>query len=218
MQNQTYDPNGPRLTEIVIEIDDETVYTPEDRRPLWEKQPPDFVRSGNCAHYFFPIGKTLRSRFVPDRVGPGKPPALLTIDSIPGQRIHIDIENRIGRITDALGDKKNEILFERIKRAAVNTEIFGDIGQPVQPQEVELYSDQLLWTWLYHMRRLLIGHKEGRFCVPVQNVDKLPSLEEIVASGKVEIPIFDDAVKSKVKEDFLTPQTSIIKDRSAVGV
>jgi hypothetical protein len=198
----------PRDNEIVLEVDDETTIFPpptyDGMGQVVEERDP--VISGNCRIYFYPIEESLRSGFKPMRAGGGCPAALNQIDYIPGQRIHINIAAREGRITDALGDKKNEALLARLRRVWNQMELIGTFGQPIADAVHGLRNEDRLYTWLYWMRRLVDETTDhNRRVRVVQNGHLLPSLVDIVASGKVLLPIYEPIVKNVIKGAYLTP-------------
>lgn len=155
-----------------------------------------FGREMNC----------IRSRRVfkrdPNDTRRGMHDALWNIDHIPGERIHIDFEAKKGRITDAIFDPENDELYNALRRIGV--EIHG--GKPFIPGEAverDLSDPFALWAWAYHMARIMMGdieHNSGyepwrgcstsgpRLCRPVQNVDQMPTFQEIIATCKVYVP------------------------------
>ena len=89
------------------------------------------------------------------------------------------------------------------------------MGQPIKDEVVGLQNDEIFWTWVYWMRRCLDGVPPNvRFAVPVQNTHLLPSMEEIVKSGKVRLPIYDAGARAvaNVKEPFLTPEMAGMRE------
>lgn len=201
----------PRESEIVIEIDNEQVIKHEpiyDIRTGSVLEERDPTRSGNCDYYFYPVEKTLRSGFRPLRCG-SPPPPLVNIDYIPGQRIHVDMAAREGRITDALGDKSNQSLYARVQRAWKACEIIGPMGQPIKDEVHGLRNEELFWTWLYWMRRCLDGNPPNEsYARAIQNVHLLPSLEEIIKTKKVMLPIYEGSARVvlNLKDAHMTPE------------
>lgn len=97
----------------------------------------------------------LRSRLVSGRSGPGGPRPFATILSIPGQRIHVDVKAGVGRITDALGDKENAQLLDKVKKAAKDTQTVRNwnVSGPIPSVEVKL-SPVDVHNWLFWMARI----------------------------------------------------------------
>jgi hypothetical protein len=212
-----------RSGEIVIEIDNEHIHVVEntvaDPRDPFDASKYKKVReetiAGNRNQHFPPYDSrknktnTIRSRQVLQRYGErirfSMDPSLNGIDFIPGERIHVDIEKRIGRITDGCFDPENEELLHKLSRASSKMERSMPFTLlPSDHIEVELKTDRELWNWIYHMRMICNGdpeHNSGpernrgcalsgpRLCRPVQNVDLLPSFEECCRSLKVVLPL-----------------------------
>lgn len=194
----------PRPGEIVVEVDIERHvryhYTHNFEVPV--RKSTKMARSGNGFLDFRPFGQ-VRSRMLFNR-SPGTKYAdhVSSVDFIPGQYIHIDVDNRLGRISDPLGYPANKDLYEAIKAAGregnANPRDFPDFsGDPHSgSQEYQLATDEDLWTWLFWLRRVCdVGcsdlrpiDKEGEWtCRPIQNVHELPSLYEILATRKAVI-------------------------------
>ena len=176
--------------------------------------PPVDIRSGNGATYNFIRSRKvlvrdgLRTRFMMDE-------ALQEVDYIPGERIHLDLENKVGRITDACFDPENDMLYQRLKKVGIK--IHG-VMKPWLPgiyHEVKFPNDQAMWNWAYHMRKLMDGNQEHcdgperhkgcatsgrRLCRPVQNVEQMPTLAEILKTGKVKIPM--PPMSKEAADDF----------------
>lgn len=165
--------------------------------------PPVDIRSNGGATYNF-----IRTRRVLMRDGEDTrfmmDPALRSIDMIPGERIHLDIANKVGRITDAIFDPENDAMYQKLKDIGVK--IHG-ASRPFMSGiyvEQKFRDDTAMWNWAYHMRRLMDGNQEHcggppqhpgcsatgtRFCRPIQNCDQMPSMVEILKTGKVKIPL-----------------------------
>lgn len=192
----------PLPGEIVIEIDLEqhSRYTYREENPFTHerKEHTEMVMCGNGHLMFRPVERQIRSRLVPGRMsGAELQKSVRTgVHYIPGERIHVDIEKRIGRITDPLADEDNRELYQSLVSVSSRSENPWPVSQPTNDQVVELKSDTALWTWLFHMRQIVDrGCTDNRpremegewFCRPVQNVTLLPSMDEINKSGKARI-------------------------------
>lgn len=150
--------------------------------------------------YFFPVDKELRSHIFPHRSGPGCPPAFTSFATIgiPGQRIHLDVKAKVGRITDALADKANADLYEQFQKKSLQTGM-TDVGTFPTEEHANLTAEQVQ-TWLYWMRRIVDhktkhpdGHESDKTLIgPYGRLIQgtLPELEEIVATGKAMMPIY----------------------------
>lgn len=218
-----YARHGIRPGEIVVEIDNEhlNVYEEEERDPYDPYNPAKVKRttrkeiSGNRNQHFPPVETRkngtnwIRSRRVLNRDGARLRAtydgALLGIEYIPGERIHLDTDKRIGRITDGCFDPENSELLDKLVRASGKME--KSMKFPLSPSEyveVQLKSDTELWNWIYHMRMICNGDREHnagvsrnpgcategpRLCRPIQNVDLLPTFEECCKSGKVKLEL-----------------------------
>src|SRR5579872_4098531 len=135
-----YTQHAIRSGEICIEIDNEhlNVYREPQRdvhEPWNHAKTKIVIRkeiSGNRNQLFPPIETRkngtnfvrTRRNLARDgrRLRTSYDPALLGIDYIPGERIHIDIEKKIGRITDGCFDPENSDLLDRLQAAANNME------------------------------------------------------------------------------------------------
>lgn len=127
--------SAPRPGEIVIEIN----------------------HPKNSPVMFDPAGQPVRSRFLTPRSGAAPKPCLqaFAIRPIPGQRIHLHIKNRLGRITDPLGDPENKPIIEAVNRA------MRELGEPQScPHddiEFKALTEEKLLSWMYYMHLLLEG-------------------------------------------------------------
>ena len=225
-----------RPGEIVVEVDEEhiherteTLIDPTD--PInFEKVKTKTVRIalGN-RHFNFPPApdrgqnKTqnfIRSRDVFMRRGPNErfsmDPALRSLDFVMGERIHLDMNQRIGRVTDAIFDEENAEHRRQLCEARSNMKGIRGLLVPSEYFEARLDSDEAFYSWLFHFRKLLDGdseHNSGdprhrgcaltgvRLCRPVQNVHLLPTLAEILRSSKVTVPIMRPLTKDEA-DDF----------------
>ena len=217
----TYESNGKlhavRPGEIVIEIDNEhksvkkvkVVDDFDPFNPMKTRTVSKEVIAGNRHELFEPYTSrengtnTIRSRIVFEREEYLTPErARRGIEYAPGERIHVDLVNRIGRITDGLGDPENEDLYLRLIDASKNLPRKFPL-QPSEPIEVDLSNDERFWEWIFAMRKICNGdadHNSGppqhpgcalegpRRCRPVQNVDQLPSWDDCIRSLKIKIP------------------------------
>ena len=220
MDSTSFDnPHVVRPGEIVFEIDEErhSVY----ESPIFDESDRTSIQgfgvnrrivlAGNSHQHFFPVPSRqfdinyVRSRIVLKREGPRisrtLDAALDDIEYVPGERIHVDLVNRVGRITDALADPDNEALYRKVVSAGMKMQHrTGQVWRIGEYIEVNLRDDASLWSWIFWMRRIADGdtaHNGGperhpgcalegpRLCRPVQNIDALPTYEECVDSGKV---------------------------------
>ena len=223
MENNFATQHAVRPGEIVIEIDNEHLHVvermeadphapfdPTKMRPVREE-----TLAGNRDQHFPPYDSrkngtnVVRTRRVLKRDGTrlrfSMDPALSDIEFIPGERIHVDLVNRIGRITDGCFDPDNKRILEQLARASQKMErSMAFTLMPSEYVEVKLKSDNDLWNWIYHMRMICNGDREHnagpaehpgcalegpRLCRPVQNVEKLPTFEECARSLKVVLPL-----------------------------
>lgn len=125
----------------------------------------------------------LRSKIISGRSGPGGPRPFTTITSIPGQRVHVDPKTGAARITDALGDKENSALLEKVKNAAQNTTNTANwrVSGPIPTVEAKL--DQTgVRNWLFWMAR----HVENKEAVLLSGELKSPA--EYRKAGDVKLP------------------------------
>ena len=233
MDNNFAVQHAVRPGEIVIEIDNEHLHVVEEMQadphdpfnPSKIKQVKKTTLAGNRNQLFQPYDSrkngtnTVRSRRVLKRDGTrmrfSMDPAIADIDYIPGERIHIDIQNRIGRITDGCFDPDNDTLLQQLAQASQKMERSMTFTlMPSEYVEVYLKSDNDLWNWIYHMRMICNGdrdHNAGppehpgcategpRLCRPVQNVDKLPTFEECAKSLKVVLPMAFNGSAADIK-------------------
>jgi len=197
IEDRIYD--GPRPDEIVIEIDCEDVVEQTHRRrdtfdsAKWINRVTRIV-NGNGKVFWFPTDDMLRGRIRLDRVqgctlSAERRDAFLRYAprGIPGQCVHVDIEKREGRITDALGWKENRPMREQLTDAALHFEDSNFLLlPPAEEKIVNLTEDRRFHTWLFWMVRLLGNTTEThREVSPVQNVERLPSLKEIIKTRNV---------------------------------
>lgn len=212
-----------RSGEVVIEIDNEheSVYQElvvDDQSP-WDSDLDNIrerrIVAGNRHQHFPPVETRsfgnasynfIRTRQVLERIGGRRMrfslnSSLDSIDHIPGERIHIDLETKIGRVTDGVFDRENEAIRLQLKNAAKKREGLKGLFVPAPYVEVDMSTDDhAFWTWVFEMRKICDGdfdHNAGptrhrgcategpRLCRPVQNVDLLPTREECLASGKL---------------------------------
>lgn len=201
----------PRSGEIVIEIDEHReVVSKEYGMPDAHGNISEFVTkvvSGNGAFYFYPIEDALRSRMYFSRTGSQYgyvlDRAFNQIEFIPGQRIHIDMRNNIGRITDALGDPEHKGLIGQLQLAASNARLPFQIKPPAPDQEFKFRSASEAWTWAFWMRRVVdmgCALEGPRQCRPVQNVHNLPDADKILGTRKVRLPIYRPEVMTDLTE------------------
>ena len=210
-----------RSGEIVIEIDNhclevtyETVTDDVDiLNPLKAKKKRKEVLSGNRHEHFSPVEyrpkpkgegcNFIRSRFMPNRqdtfMYQESNSSLQGIEYIPGERIHINVETRVGRITDGIYDSENSELYMRLIDASRNRPNRFYLV-PGEYYEAELKTEAALWDWIFWMRKICDGdpaHSDGpdrhkgcsltgsRRCRPVQNIEKLPTMMDILKKGVV---------------------------------
>lgn len=189
----------PKPGEIVIEIDVEShsLYHYTDNFTVPPRKRTKMVKSGNSLMEFRPAGNNVRSRFMFNRCpGTQFPNAATQLDYIIGEYIHVDIEKRIGRITDPLGYASNKSMYESIKAVGADLGNMMPFPELTEDDVYLLNSDEKLWTWIYWMRRIVDGgcsdmrqldEQLDWTCRPIQNVHTLPSFDEIVATRKVSI-------------------------------
>jgi hypothetical protein len=193
---------GPKMGEIVIEIDQEAVHEKRHYRQhgydlaKWLTETVQ-TRIGNGGVRFEPTDDLLRSRILAQREmylaeEPYKALTTIAADGIPGQCIHVDIDKRIGRITDASGwpdfADKRERLVLAARSFASGAFLYGP---PIPQKTYPLKTDPQLWAWLFWMRRIVdqgCATSGTRLCRPIQYVDRLPTLDVIIASRKAKLP------------------------------
>lgn len=191
--------HGLRPGEICIEIDGETdtfyeraaVESLDDINRGINKVAVTKITSGNTNQLFFPLERVVRSRIVFARFGRKYrlDDATQMLDHVPGERLHIDLDRRIGRCTDGLLDPENESINQQCRAAAREMQMPFFLGYG-KAEEIQLTTDTAYWNWIFWMRRIIDQGcaKEGpRACRPVQNVDLLPSYEQCVRSLKVDL-------------------------------
>lgn len=201
-----HDPLNPDKMKIIDEV-----LTHGNRQVHF---PPVDIRSNSGATYNF-----IRSRKVLIRDGEdtrfAMHSALRSIDYIPGERIHIDFDNKVGRITDSIFDPENDALYQKFKEIGIK--IHG-INKPFIAGiyfQQEFRDDKAMWNWAYHMRKLMDGNEEHnggpeqhrgcsttgtRLCRPVQNVEQMPSMIEILKTGMVKVPM--PPMTKEMADDF----------------
>ena len=225
-----------RPGEIVVEIDEEHL---DIKSESWMDPDRPFdcelikliehrVRCGNRNMAFPPCelrprhnaepAFAIRSRieYKRDR-GIRKSAAMYEIDYIPGERIHVDLANKIGRISDACFDPENKELRDRLKEASRN--MGGQpnfMWVPSPPFERKFADDSEKWTWIYHMRKIIDGDSEhldgpaanrgcalsgNRLCRPIQNEHLLPSLLQCLDA--MLIPFTLPPMSEKDRKEFL---------------
>jgi hypothetical protein len=215
--NEVRHKHALRSNEVVFEIDnehycikeEEVVDPAEPFNPMKMKINRREVVAGNCNQVFPPVETRkndvnyIRTRQVLMRRGPRErftlDPALQEIEFIPGERIHVDLERGIGRITDAIFDPENEPLFLKLIKASQELR-FKFILRPGEYVERQFRNMEEHWNWVFWMRRIADGdseHNSGppqhkgcaasgpRLCRPIQNMERLPSLNEILRTGKI---------------------------------
>jgi hypothetical protein len=104
---------------------------------------------------FFPLNMRLRGRLDVDRIAEPLARSRFTksLAVIPGQRIGVDIDRKVGYVEDALYD--NEHLS--LRRLIEDKEVFGqEFRLPPQRQEFEQVD---VPTWLYWMQRIVRSGK-----------------------------------------------------------
>lgn len=205
-----------RPGEIVIEIDNERhevyQYLIRDAyEPLnIEKQRIEkrTVVSGNAERYFPPAGRNVRGRQYMKRFGPPTyrlADAALDIEYVPGERIHVDLENGngVGRITDGIMDKDNAELRKFLTRRSGELPFPFSFG-PNPAYEIRFPDDYARWTWLYWMKRTVqdgCANEGPRMCRPIQGIDRLPSIEDCIKSRKVLIHFNGEVPVAKILDD-----------------
>ena len=191
-----------RRGEIVIEIDQEKTETktfvkPDPFDPMnaakFEKEERKIL-SGNGGVLFFPEERILRSRLDLARFGPQRKYPLDSatddLPVLPGERIHIDMNSRVGRITDGLGAPENADIYRKAISCAKSMEELPFVLILGEEKEINLRDDFAYYTWLFWMRRIVdngCSTTGNRWCRPVQDVDLLPSLADIVKSNRVRV-------------------------------
>ena len=235
-----------RTGEIVIEIDEEqeSRYSrPEEKALLQDgerKMVDTVVRSGNRHASFFPVEAVLRSRIeifreTIDYID--KDAMRVSKDPIPGARIHIDLDEKKGRITDALLDPENRELRRFLELEAERRPM--PIRLCYCPDvETDLSNPFTLWNWIYWTRRIVDGDKEHwnrdesrpwgkacglkgpRYCRPVQNLDRLPTIEQCIKTGYVNLRINDQqpGLVQKIIEDSRQATNEDYRKHPRVGV
>ncbi len=202
--------NDVRSGEIVIEIDEERIEDKVYQTPIIDefgraevKESTKELRCGNDNVFFDPIQRAIRSRieFIRFGVKFRLQPAVDGLVMLPGERIHIDIEKRVGRITDALFSTEYESVLDRAREAGLEMQPFpfflaqGLGGEGTKPLTKEFHDDYAMWDWIFGMRRIVnqgCDTKGNRQCRPIQNVDFLPTLEDCIRSKKLRIRFNED--------------------------
>lgn len=171
----------------------------------------------NSDVFFYPATQSVRSRFIPYRSGTGAPGQLNKYQArgIPGQRIHIHVGSKVGRITDALAE--DESFYEELKRDMDTGPKPIRVGVPNRTVVFTGLTDEDVQTWLFWMKRLCTDSyktAETRQDLGVAGKEiqgKLPTLEEIIGTGKARRPRFhgadgEDGVhyQSKEKKELAT--------------
>ena len=155
----------------------------------------DKPRNGNV--YFYPTNCSVEGTLKPWR-SPGanyKPP-IAALGEIPGERIHLDVKGKTGRISHALSDPENAGLFERIKKASRSCQPPLKCGdKPAEDRWFRNLSDDQVNTWLHWMRRLV---DRGHATILQGN---LPGAEEI-KSQPVLAPSYDKRARGKRYYEF----------------
>lgn len=252
MEETNYDvrkAHAVRPGEIVIEIDNEHVDLKIDDvadsidpfNPLKMKRIRREVRCGNRHELFAPHETRkngtnfVRSRIELVREGTRvrhtMDPALDSIESIPGERIHIDLNTKIGRITDGIVDPDNNDEYFKLIHAAKNMQR-KFILVPGEYFEVDMSKDDVaFWKWVFAMRQIADGDREHssgppahpgcalkgpRRCRPVQNIDMLPSRIECVRSGKLWIETHGQTKEWEDHQKMQDPNFKPMRDNGQV--
>lgn len=157
--------------EVVIMIREQRTIP---RPPLMTRDglltPQSDICAGNSALLFPPIARALRSAF-DDRlsgIGPQDLQHQLRMAPgpiVPGERIHLDRERRIGRVTDALGDRTPT--GERWRKFLADLPFKVErlhgcpLGHPLPDESHDLRDESALVTWEFWMAKFYEGNLSG---------------------------------------------------------
>lgn len=187
--------------EIVIEIDHQRTISDPKLGP---------VCAGNSDVYF-PFatnqdGSHLRSRIIPQRSGSSIKRVWLGIQSIPGQRLHVDPKSMRWRLTDGLDEPENKQILQQVKRAdreanAAVRAVGGGISGGYPEQSGKLNTPAELHNWLYWMRRLV----DSSHATILQGEGDLPSAQTLVNGGDIRIVGDPKIAKWETGSQFYKP-------------
>ncbi len=193
---------------------------------------------------FFPAhDETLRSRMIPTRTGETPPApyaAAFAINGIPGQRVHLHVKKRVGRVTDPLGDKENDGMCERIKEAddkmpLRNKHKLFPGADKIVPRQTKLYenlSEEDVDTWLFWMEQLVEGYKDWTDAYKAKPRDlsllkispharlvqgKLPSCKELLRTKRIKRPTYIAGPADR-QVGYIKPRESLLREPESAGV
>src|SRR5262249_19503548 len=156
----------------------------------------------------------LRSRWLAWREGlPGGKHALWMLDSLGGvlgHRVHLHPEQKYYRISDAMGDKANESLWQKIidlARAPDPRDRCG-VTLNMKPDADRIWTDcdeETLHTVEHFMAICLESHDGvSRHAREVQDCGRIRSRAELELTGKVKITKLDPRGRIACKQKFYT--------------
>jgi len=226
-----YPPLAPEA--IVIEIDERrTIHRPDlmGRNGLLVKQKP--MTAGCSAVQFPPVNRGrelsntlpngLRSRYVWNRIANssvnGDLARLLGGSFVPGEQVVLNLELKEGRIRDPMGAPENEALLKSLQEFAREAGM-GGCGTPLPDLVFAEMDEETIQTWLYWMRRLLTPtiHPNGseyHYATEIQNCHRLPTVEEVCASGLVRLQRDHEASLYICPEAHYNPDASVPVQRT----
>lgn len=135
--------------------------------------------------WFFPLGQVLRGEAqVSELSGKNIPSAILQVGGkIPGHQLRVDTKNRTVDLVDRMTLPENREIDAKLRELTKTDEYrFAAYGKYDETKNWEL-SEKEWRTFLYHSRRA-VDH--GRLVI-VQGQKLLPSLDEILEMGEVEL-------------------------------
>ena len=163
----------------------------------------DKPRNGNV--YFYPTNCAIEGTFKPWRT-PGakfKPP-ILALGEIPGERVHLDVKGKTGRISHALRDPDNAKTLEKVRRAARTCQPPVICGEaPKEDRWFRNLTEEQVNTWLYWMRRLV---DEGKATI-LQG--QLPGLDELKTRKDILRPSYDSRARGGRYYEFDTETAGV---------
>lgn len=133
--------------------------------------------------YFLPAGRELRPTIRPERLkNQTIDPIINAVGEIPGETITLDATERKATIYDRWGEKQYKARRDEFKARVKTSERLLDkavLGEPREPEEYQLHTDDDVATWLFWVNRLV----ESKIGVLVEGT--LPKFDEIRKIGNI---------------------------------
>jgi hypothetical protein len=124
---------------------------------------------------------------------------------IPGMAVAVNIEQRYGRIFDCLDFAEYDSFFNELRLMTLNWRDSFLTGEPHPAVVVPLRTEIDLTTWMFEMRKIVdagCAIRGPRMCRPLQNVDFLPTREQLIKSRKVKLAFANPALAHALERDL----------------